>query len=88
MGVTIFQGECADDVPTDASYVDPTHFHPGLRSGRLAIFEERDELAVCHATGTAPDRRVVDDVDDTLFAYITERGECTIPAGVDSWFRA
>lgn len=83
---TIFYSESTDDIPADTANIDPANSDPWLTGGRPVVLKELDEPAVGHATSTASDSRVVDDVDDAFLAYVPIRGECAITARIDARF--
>jgi len=86
--ITIFQSKCADNIPADASDVDPAHFDPWLTGRCLVVVKKIDEPAIGHAAKAASERRVVDDIDDAFLAYVSVRGECAMTARVDARFGA
>ena len=83
---TIFHSECADDIPADTPNVDPANSDPWLTGGRSVVLKELDEPSIGHATSAAPDRRVVDNVDDAFLAYVSIGGECASTTRVDARF--
>ena len=86
--ITIFESKCADNIPADASDVDPAHFDPWLTGRCLVVSKKTDEPAIGHAAKAASERRVVDDIDGAILADVSVRNECAMTARVDARFGA
>ena len=85
-GRTVFKSQRSNNIPTNTADVDPPNFHPALSLAGRRIVEEGDEFTIGHPPKTAPDTRVIHNLDQTILPDVSVVQGCRVFADVDPWF--
>jgi len=85
---TVFNCQCANNIPTNPTNVDPPNPHPRFSLAGSGIIEEGNELTVGHPPKTAPDARVIRNLNLTTLPNMPVVEGRSILTDVDPRFRA
>ena len=68
---TVFKRQRANNIPADPANVDPPNLHPMLSLAGRGIIEVGNKLTVGHPPKTAPNARVIRDLDHTALPDVS-----------------
>ena len=85
---TVFKSQRSNNIPTNPTHVDPPNLHPALSLVNYGIVEEGNELAIGHPLKTAPDARVIRNLDETALPDVSIVQRCRVLADVNPRFCA